>query len=345
MTASALPFDDIRNLLPLLPEASETSIAAVRQRDAKLTKPQGALGRLEEIVEFLAAWQAKSPPSLNRPLVAIFAANHGVVAQGVSAYPSSVTRAMMENFSNGGAAINQICASFGLGLKVFELALDLPTPDITQKPAMDEAAAAATFAFGMEAIAGGIDLLCLGEMGIGNTTIAAAIYYGLYGGTAADWVGRGTGVDDAGLKRKIAAVEAAVSLHKDHLQDPLEVMRRLGGREIAAMAGAIIAARMERIPVILDGYVVCAAAAILHALQPGSIDHCLAGHVTAEGAHQKVWQKLGKTPLLDLGLRLGEGSGAALSVGLIKAALACHTDMATFAEAHVAGKNEDEAKG
>jgi nicotinate-nucleotide--dimethylbenzimidazole phosphoribosyltransferase len=342
MTASALPFDDIRNLLPLLPEASEVSIAAVRERDVNLTKPQGALGRLEEIVEFLAAWQAKAVPSLDRPLVAIFVANHGVVKQGISAYPSSVTRAMMENFSNGGAAINQICASFGLGLKVFELALDLPTEDITEQPAMEEAAAAATFAFGMEAIAGGIDLLCLGEMGIGNTTIAAAIYYGLYGGSAEDWVGSGTGLDAEGLKRKIAAVEAAVTLHKDHLHDPLEVMRRLGGREIAAMAGAIIAARMERIPVVLDGYIVCAAAAILHALEPSSLDHCLAGHVSAEGAHRQVLQRLGKKPLLDLGMRLGEGSGAALSVALIKAALACHTGMATFADAHVATKNEDQ---
>jgi nicotinate-nucleotide--dimethylbenzimidazole phosphoribosyltransferase len=338
MSSSGLPFDDIRNLLPLMPEASQEAIAAVRARDAELTKPAGALGRLEEIVEWLAGWQDKAKPVIERPLVAVFAANHGVVAKGVSAYPASVTRSMMENFAAGGAAINQICATFDVGLKVFELALDYPTEDITEAAAMDERAAAATFAFGMEALAGGTDLLAIGEMGIGNTTVAAAVFAGLYGGEAAHWVGRGTGVDDAGLARKIAAVEQAVALHRNHLADPLELMRRLGGREIAAMAGAIMAARLQRVPVLLDGYVATAAAAILHALDPTSIDHVLAAHVSAEGAHADVLGRLGKKPLLDLGMRLGEGSGAALAIGLVKAALACHRDMATFAQAGVAEK-------
>jgi nicotinate-nucleotide--dimethylbenzimidazole phosphoribosyltransferase len=340
MSAAASPFDSIRDLLPLMPAASQASVETVRARQAELTKPRGSLGRLEEIVAFLAAWQGKPQPTIDHPLVAVFAANHGVVAQGVSAYPASVTRSMFENFAAGGAAINQICAVNGVGLKVFELALDIPTKDITEEPAMDAATAAATFAFGMEAIAGEVDLLCIGEMGIGNTTVAAAIYHGLYGGEAKDWVGRGAGVDDAGLSRKITAVTAAVALHKPHLGDPLELMRRLGGREIAAMAGAIVAARMQNIPVILDGYVVCAAAAILHALDPAALDHCLAAHVSNEGAHAEVLRRLGKAPLLDLGLRLGEGSGAALAVGILKAALACHKDMATFAEAHVADREE-----
>jgi nicotinate-nucleotide--dimethylbenzimidazole phosphoribosyltransferase len=336
MSALKPPFDSIRDLIASMPGASEASRQAVRARQAELTKPLGSLGRLEEIVAFLAAWQGKPKPSINRPLVAVFAGNHGVVGKGVSAYPASVTRAMMDNFTAGGAAINQICAAHGLGLKVFDLALDVPTQDITEAPALEEKEAAATFAFGMEAIAGGIDLLCLGEMGIGNTTIAAAIYHGLYGGAAADWVGRGTGIDDCGLVRKIAAVEAAVARHREHLSDPLEVMRRLGSREIAAIAGAIIAARMERIPVILDGYVVCSAAAILHAVDPRALDHCMAAHVSAEGVHADVLRRLGKKPLLDLGLRLGEGTGAALAFGIIKAAVACHTGMATFAEAKVA---------
>jgi nicotinate-nucleotide--dimethylbenzimidazole phosphoribosyltransferase len=340
MSASKPPFDSIRDLIASIPEASEASRQAVRTRQAELTKPLWSLGRLEEIVAFLAAWQGKPKPSIDRPLVAVFAGNHGVVEKGVSAYPASVTRAMMDNFTAGGAAINQICAAHGLGLKVFDLALDVPTGDITEAPALEEKEAAATFAFGMEAIAGGIDLLCLGEMGIGNTTIAAAIYHGLYGGAAADWVGRGTGIDDRGLARKIAAVEAAVARHREHLADPLEVMRRLGGREIAAIAGAIIAARMERIPVILDGYVVCSAAAILHALDPRALDHCMAAHVAAEGGHADVLRRLGKKPLLDLGLRLGEGTGAALAFGIIRAAVACHTGMATFAEAKVAGRGE-----
>ena len=270
MSATGLPFDDIRALLAIMPEASATCVDDVRARDRELTKPEGALGRLEAVVEHLAAWQGRSRPVIQRPVVAIFVANHGVVAQGVSAYPQAVTRAMLENFAAGGAAINQICATYDLGLKVFELALDHPTPDITVEPAFDEAGCAATFAFGMEAIAGGADLLCLGEMGIGNTTVAAAIYHALYGGDPAHWVGRGTGVDDAGLARKVSAVQRAVELNKGHLGDPLEVMRRLGGREIVAMAGAIMAARMERIPVILDGYVVCAAAARLAPAPPAT---------------------------------------------------------------------------
>jgi nicotinate-nucleotide--dimethylbenzimidazole phosphoribosyltransferase len=335
---TALPFDDIRALLRLMPDLSDSAVASVRARDGQLTKPPGSLGRLETLVEWLASVQGVSPPTLARPLVAVFAGNHGVVAQGVSPYPPEVTRQMLENFSAGGAAINQICATFDIGLKVFDLALDIPTGDITAGPAMDEAACAATMAFGMEAIAGGIDLLVLGEMGIGNTTIAAALYHGLYGGEARQWVGRGTGVDDAGLSRKVAAVAQAVTLHRDHLGDPLELLRRLGGREIAAIAGAILAARTQRIPVILDGYVVCSAAAVLHALDPATLDHCIAGHLSAEGAHADVLRRLGKPPLLDLGMRLGEASGAAMAVGVVKAALACHRGMATFSQAGVTDK-------
>ena len=335
MSVTGLPFDDIRALFALMPDASEPAVAAVRARQARLTKPAGSLGRLEDLVAFLAGWQDKAEPTMTRPLVAVFAANHGVAAQGVSAYPQSVTKAMMANFSAGGAAINQICGTYGLGLKVFDLALDLPTGDISLEPALDEKAAAATFAFGMEAIAGGVDLLCVGEMGIGNTTVAAAIYHALYGGRAADWVGRGTGLDDAGLARKTAVVAAAVERHAVQGADPLELMRRLGGRELAAIAGAIMAARLQRIPVVLDGYVACAAAALLQALDATALDHCLAGHVSAEGAHREVLRRLGKEPILDLGLRLGEGSGAALACGILRAALACHDGMATFAAASV----------
>lgn len=338
LAGTALPFDDFRGLLKLMPAMDADARDMVRARDRQLTKPPGSLGRLEEIVEWLAAVQARSEPTVSRPLVAVFAGNHGVVARGVSPYPQAVTRQMLENFAAGGAAINQICASFDIGLKVFELALDIPTGDIASGPALDEAACAATMAFGMEAIAGGTDLLVLGEMGIGNTTIAAAIYHGIYGGEARQWVGRGTGLDDVGLQRKIAVVEEAVALHRPHLGDPLEVLRRLGGREIAAIAGAIMAARLQRVPVILDGYVVCAAAAVLNAIDPSALDHCIAGHLSAEGAHAEVLRRLGKKPLLDLGMRLGEASGGALAVAVVKAAVACHRDMATFAQAGVSDK-------
>jgi len=177
----------------MLPDADEAAIDAVRRRNAELTKPPGSLGRLEEIAAWVAGWQGKARPSVMRPLVCVFAGNHGVVRHGVSPYPQSVTRQMLENFAAGGAAINQICATYELGFKVFDLALDLPTGDIATEAAFDEKACVATMAFGMEAIAGGTDLLCLGEMGIGNTTIAAAIYAALYGGPATHWVGAAPG--------------------------------------------------------------------------------------------------------------------------------------------------------
>jgi nicotinate-nucleotide--dimethylbenzimidazole phosphoribosyltransferase len=338
MSAAARPFDDIRALLAKMPKADEAAIAAASEREAQLTKPAGSLGRLEEISAFMAGWQGSARPHVDRPLVAVFAGNHGVVAQGVSPFPQSVTQAMVANFTAGGAAINQICKVFDISLKVYELALEKPTGDITQEPAMDERTCAATMAYGMEALAIEPDLLVLGEMGIGNTTAAAAIFNALYGGEAEQWVGRGTGLDDAGMKRKAEAVRAAVARHKPDLKDPLEVLSRLGGREIAAMAGAILAARIRRTPVVLDGFVVASAAAVLHALDASALDHCLAGHVSAERAHGEALKRLGKIPLLDLGMRLGEGSGAARAAALIKAAVACHNGMATFAEAGVAGR-------
>lgn len=205
---------------------------------------------------------------------------------------------------------------------------------------MEEAECAATMAYGMEAVAEGADLLCIGEMGIGNTTIAAAMCHGLYGGKAEDWVGPGTGVDADGLKRKVSAVSRAVDRHRTHLKDPLEVLRRLGGRELAAMAGAILAARHQQIPVLLDGYVATAAAAVLHELSPGSLDHCLAGHCSAEPAHRVLLERIGKKPLLDLGMRLGEASGAALAAALVKAAVQLHAGMATFEAAGVSDKGD-----
>ena len=339
MNAQPRPFDDFRALIDAMPESDVVAVDAARARQAELSKPVGSLGWLEDIAKWLAGWQG-GPPHVDAPLVAVFAGNHGVVAQGVSAYPASVTRAMAANFAAGGAAINQICKTFDISLRVFELALEQPTGDISREAALDERSCAASMAFGMEALAAGPDLLCPGEMGIGNSTAAAAIYCGLYGGAPEDWVGRGAGVDDVKLRRKVEVVRAAVALHREHLGDPLEVLRRLGGREIAAIAGAILAARIQRVPVLLDGFVVCSAAAVLHALDDTALNHCLAAHVSAETPHAEVLRRLGKRPLLDLGMRLGEGSGAALAVAIVKAAVACHNGMATFADAGVAGKDE-----
>ena len=334
---SASPFDDFRDLVNLVPELDAAAIAAFRERDAQLTKIPGSLGRLEEIAELVAGVTAMKPPKIEKPLVAVFAANHGLTAQGVSAFPADVTKQMVANYAAGGAAINQICMSSDLGLKVFELALDYPTPDISVVDAFDEAGCAATMAFGMEALAGGTDLLCLGEMGIGNTAVASAIFLAIFGGTAADWVGPGTGVQGEALARKTAVVERVVArLHGE--KDPFEILRRIGGREIAAMAGAILGARHQRVPVVVDGFVTTAAVALVWAMNPAAIEHCIFSHVSAEPAHRRALQAMGAEPLFDLGMRLGEGTGAALAATIVRAACATHAGMATFAEAGVSGK-------
>lgn len=339
MPALNSAFADIVELLVAVPDGDEKAVAAVRERDAQLTKPPGSLGRMEELVEFLARWQHRAKPRLANPMVTIFAGNHGVTDQGVSAFPREVTAQMVANFTNGGAAISQICGLHEINLRVFELALELPTGDITKEAALDDQMCAATIAYGMEAVAGKPDLICIGEMGIGNTTIAAAIYAALYGGKGEDWVGRGTGLDDAGLARKADAVNRALALHAEQLDHPLAILARLGGREIAAMLGAIVAARHQKVPVIIDGYVATAAAAIAHAVNPASINHCLFAHVSAEGAHKMVLEKMGQNGLLDLGMRLGEGSGAALAAVMAKTALHLHDNMATFQAAAVSGKS------
>lgn len=328
----------VRALLQALPEADATSVTAARARDGELTKPPGSLGRLEDLAVWLAGWQGTPVPAVRSPAIAVFAGNHGVTAQGVSPYPPDVTAQMVANFAAGGAAINQICAAGGIALSVHPIALGQPSGDISTGAAMTADECASHFAEGMAAVPPECDLFGAGEMGIGNTTPAAAIYAALYGGDVARFVGRGTGIDDAGLKRKTQVVEAALGCHSGHLDDPLEVLRRLGGREIAAVAGAILAARLRRVPVVLDGYVVTAAAAILHAAVPGALAHCVAGHCSAEGAHAEVLERLGLKPVLSLGLRLGEGTGAALAMPVIRAAAACQSGMATFSSAGVANR-------
>lgn len=328
--------DAFRQLLRDLPGPSAAAVAAWEAREPQLTKPRGSLGRLEEVTRWLCAWQGGHPPRMDSPRARIFAGNHGIAARGVSAYPAEVTVQMVANFEAGGAAINQLCHAFGTELAVVPLELEHPTADFTQASAMSEAEFLEHLRAGMAAVPPGTDVLALGEMGIANTTAAAAVAMALFGGSAEDWVGRGTGVDDEGMARKRAVVEAGVGRHAG--ADPIEVLRRLGGRELAAMAGAVVQARRLRVPVLLDGYVVTAAVAPLQVAAPGALDHCLSAHVSAEPGHRRLVERLGLRPLLDLGMRLGEGSGAALAVGLLKAAVACHTGMATFAEAGVSDK-------
>ncbi|MBA4349842.1 MAG: nicotinate-nucleotide--dimethylbenzimidazole phosphoribosyltransferase [Rhodobacter sp.] len=337
MTIPFASLSQFRALLADLPGPDATARDAATARNGQLTKPPGALGRLEELAVWFAGWQGVDKPRCDRPQVLIFAGNHGVVAQGISAFPAEVTVQMVANFQHGGAAINQLSRTFGAEMAVHALDLDRPTVDFTTGPAMSEDEVVAALACGWAAVDPAADVLVTGEMGIGNTTSAAALAAAMFGGDPAGWVGRGTGVDDAGLARKADAVARGLALHRAALGDPLEVLRCLGGRELAAMAGAIARARVERVPVVLDGFICTASAAVLEQAVPGALDHCLAGHVSAEGGHGRLLAALGKEPLLKLGLRLGEGSGAALALGVVKGALACHSGMATFAEAGVSG--------
>jgi nicotinate-nucleotide--dimethylbenzimidazole phosphoribosyltransferase len=320
--------------MELLAADSKAAAAAI-SRDATLTKPPKSLGRLEDIVFWLAEWQGRNPPRLDRIEVLVFAGNHGVVAQGVSAFPAAVTAQMVANFATGGAAINQLSRMAGAHLSVIPLALDRPTADFTRAPAMTEAEFLTAVATGYDAVSTEADLVCLGEMGIGNTTAAAAVAAALFGGGGVRWAGRGTGVDDAGLARKCAAIDAALDRHQGVLDDPLRVAVALGGRELAALFGAALAARHKRVPVVVDGFVCTAAVAPLAKLSPDALAHTLAGHVSAEAGHRTLLDELGLKPLLDLGMRLGEASGAAVSALILRAALACHTGMASFTEAGV----------
>ncbi|MFA6157034.1 nicotinate-nucleotide--dimethylbenzimidazole phosphoribosyltransferase [Mesorhizobium sp.] len=336
-----MPFkslDELRAACLDLPAGSHTAAEAVSRRQDTLTKPQGSLGRLETIAAWLARWQGRDMPRLDRVKVFVFAGNHGVTAQGVSAYPSEVTVQMVANFASGGAAINQLARIAGAELDVIPLDLDHPTGDFTQMPAMDEAAFLAAVSAGYDAVTDDLDLICFGEMGIGNTTPAAAISAALFGGGAEKWTGRGTGVDDDGLKRKVVAIEAGLKRHAAALADPLGVAAALGGRELAAIFGATLAARHLGIPVLLDGFVCTAAAAPLAKLHPTGLAHTIAAHVSAESGHRGLLEALGLPPLLDLGMRLGEGSGACLAVNIVRSALECHAHMASFAEAGVSEK-------
>lgn len=328
--------DGFRAVLAELPQMDTSAREGAAARNGQLTKPPAALGRLEDLAQWYAGWRGDARPKVSAPQIIVFAGNHGVAAQGVSAFPPEVTEQMVMNFQHGGAAINQLARAAAAQLDVHALELDRPTNDFTQGPAMSEADVTAALAAGWDAVRADADLLVVGEMGIGNTTPAAALAAALLGGEAADWTGRGTGVDDAGLATKTRVVAEGLALHKGQ-GDGLETLRRLGGRELAAMAGAIARARSLRIPVILDGFICTAAAACLEHTTKGALDHCVAGHLSAEGAHGRLLDALDKPPLLSLGLRLGEASGGALAISIVKAALECHSGMATFAEAGVSG--------
>ena len=304
-------FDEMRRILRDLPGPDRAAQTEVVRRQAELTKPPGSLGRLEEIAEWLAAWQGRAEPRVERPRIAVFAGTHGVARRGVSAYPPEVTAQMVKNFLDGGAAINQLATAIDADLRIYELDLEHPTADFTAAPAMSEARTANAMTYGMMAAEPGID-----------------------------WAGPGTGVKGAALATKIAVIDEALAHHKALIaaRDPLAELAAVGGEELAAIVGAIVAARMGRIPVLLDGYVCTAAAAVLFAADHHALDHCLVAHRSAEPGHTRLLDTIGKRPLFDLDMRLGEASGAALAVPILKAAAACHNGMATFATAGVSGK-------
>lgn len=315
------------------PDPHATADAQTRQ--AELTKPAGSLGRLEELAVFFAGWQRRARPRIDRARAAVFAGNHGITVHGVSAFPASVTAQMVANFANGGAAINALAAAAGLELAVVALDLDRPTADFTVAAAMSEAECLDALNRGAAVVEPDLDLIVLGEMGIGNSTAAAALCARSFGGNAAAWVGPGTGVDGHGVARKAAVVDRALTFHRAAPTSAFETLRRVGGREIAAMAGAVLRARQLGVPVLLDGFIGSAALAPLAADNPAIAAHCIAGHCSAEPGHRHLLDMLGLDPLLALGMRLGEGSGAAVAANILRSALAAHDGMATFAEAQV----------
>lgn len=319
-----------------LPIFSKNYANQAQSRLDSLTKPQGSLGRLEDIAVFLCGWQETLRPRTEKAYTLIFAGNHGITAQGVSAFPAEVTAQMVANFESGGAAINQLCKAIPSTLRVVPIQLENPTQDFTLRPAMSADECQLAFQIGVESVPKDADILVIGEMGIGNTTVAAALSYAIYGGTPADWVGAGTGVDASGVARKREVIEKAIVLHRENLSDTMAVLASVGGRELAAMAGAIWQARTLRIPVILDGFVVTAAAATLTVDNKDALSHCLAGHLSVEAGHKKLLGFLGLKPILDLEMRLGEGSGGQLALAIVRASVATFNNMATFAEASVA---------
>lgn len=310
------------------------SAAQARTRQDSLTKPQGSLGRLEELALFMAGWRATPRPRIDRAQLVVFAGNHGVCAQGVNPFPQEITALMVQNFRSGGAAVNQLARVAGAELSVVALDLDRPTADFTQGPAMTAAERDQAMAQGAAAVDPAADVLALGEMGIGNSTVSAALCLALFGGRAEDWTGAGTGAEGDTMARKIAAVATGATRHQG--LSPLDLLAAIGGREQAAICGAILAARAARIPVLLDGFICCAAAAVLHAQDPALLDHCLIAHASVEPGHAPLVERLGKRPLLLLDMRLGEGSGAAVALSLLRHALEMHDGMATFAEAGIA---------
>ena len=322
----------IRSWLGDLPEPDTQMAALVRGRAERVLRPAGALQRLDDVAVWLAGWQRTALPRVETPHVVLFAGDHGVASAGVSAYPSEITRSMVEAFRHGVATANVMAADVGASITVVDVGVGRPTGDISSMPAMTPGRFIECWDAGRRAVpdASSADVLVLGEMGIGNTTAAAAVCATLFGGPADLWTGRGTGIDEATLERKVALVDAAK--RRVDGAGPFETLREVGGSELVAVAAAALEARVRSIPVILDGFVVTAACAALEVARPGALDHTIAGHCSAESGHRLLLEKLSKSPLIDLGLRLGEGTGALAALPLVRLAAKCVIEVATFDE-------------
>lgn len=342
MSSLALPgtFNDIIKLIKSMPNADYNAKKQTQEREKRLAKPIGSLGKLELLTQWLAAWQANYPGRIEKLCITVFAGNHGVAKHNVSAYPPEVTSQMVKNFESGGAAINQLATILQAKLNVIPINLESPVNDFTISSAMDEETCVKAFSIGMGSVIGNEDLICLGEMGIANTTAAAALAAGLFGGDGNKWVGPGTGIDENGICRKQAVVNVGLKTHVKNRGNPLELLRCIGGYEFAAIAGAVVAARLHGVPVVLDGFTCTVAASVIEALRPGALDHCQISHCSAEPGHAILLKILGREALFDFGLRLGEGSGSALGAMIIRAAFLIHSGMATFEEAAVSGPSE-----
>ena len=326
----------IAELMESLPQKDGTARAMAAARQNQLTKPPGSLGRLEQVALWMAEWQKTTTPQIEHGKCLVFAGNHGVVKQGISPFPQEVTQQMVWNFEAGGAAINQLCETAGLELSVTALDLGRPTIDFTTAPAMDPDEVIHAMNAGAAAVGETCDYLIVGEMGIGNTTAAAAICMARFGGDAGGWVGPGTGLDQAGVTHKAMIVQAALDQHGDGMTDCVSLLAAYGGRELAAIAGAVLEARLRSIPVMLDGFISSSSAATLTAgNRLGVLDHCMISHLSSEPGHIRLASALRMQPLMDLRMRLGEASGAAVATLLVRAALATHNGMATFTEAGV----------
>src|SRR5512142_2962423 len=349
-----MQFEEIINQIPPLDEAA---MQAARVRQDRLTKPRGSLGRLEELSIRLAGMQANPFPSVERKAVIVMAADHGVALEGVSAYPPEVTAQMVLNFLRGGAAINVLARQAGARVAVVDIGVvtelePLPgliqckvrhgTRNQAQGPALTRAEAEQALQVGIdvlnEEVGRGLDLVATGDMGIGNTTPSSAITAVLTGLPVAQVVGRGTGIDDRALAHKIQVIEQSLAVNRPNADDAMDVLHKVGGLEIAGLAGVMIAAASRRIPVVVDGFISTAAATIAVGLAPAARNYLIAAHQSVEIGHQALLKHLNLTPLLDLNLRLGEGTGAALAFHLIEASTRILREMATFDEAGVSDK-------